>query len=139
MKTIDLKAIIEAKNLDVNTVAQQLFPTNQYPRLALNRILAGKALLDATQISKLAMLTGLDIGDLYANNNWNAKSADGLHTFTSGDWLATLDTTTWITKIFHKNSMKHESVIHAPNTPLSEYIQALNNVVLNINQDETPS
>lgn len=136
MKTIDLQAIIDAKQLDVKEVAQQLFPTNQYPRLALNRVLAGKALLDAAQISKLSLLSGVDIGDLYADNNWEAESKNGLHTFTNGDWTATLDTTTWLTKIFHKTSMKHESVIHSPNTPLSEYIQALNNVILNINQNE---
>lgn len=136
MNTIDLKAIIEAKNLDVALVAQQLFPTNQYSRLALNRVIAGKAELDATQISKLAMLANMTIDELY-NRTWKADSKDGIHTFNNGEYLAELDTKTWITKIFHNNSMIHEKVIHAKDTPLNQYLEALNNVILNIKSNET--
>ena len=55
MKTIDLKEIIEKRKLDAKDVAQQLFPGIKYPKLALNRIIAGEAVLDANQISKLAL------------------------------------------------------------------------------------
>lgn len=136
MKTIDLKTLIDSKGLDINIVAQQLFPTNQYPRLSINRIIAGKAVLDATQISKLALLAGVDIGELYSQNNWDAKSKDGLHTFTNGEYIAELDTKTWMTKIFHNKSMVHESIIHSKDTPLSSYIEALNNVILNIQNND---
>lgn len=135
MKTIDLKAIIEEKKLDVNIVAQQLFPTNQFPRLAINRILAGKAVLDATQISKLALLADMEIGDLYTGN-WEAKSNNGIHSFTNGEYIAELDTNTWLTKIFHNKSMIHESIIHAKDTPLSVYLSNLNNVILKIENND---
>lgn len=135
MKTIDLKAIIEERQLDVNTVAQQLFPTNQFPRLAINRILAGKAVLDAIQISKLSLLAGIDIGDLY-NDNWVANSKNGIHTFTNGDYIAELDTNTWLTKVFHNKSMIHESIIHSKDVPLRIYLEKLNNVILNIQSND---
>lgn len=136
MNTIDVKGIIEAKGLDTQTVAQQLFPTNQYARLALNRVIQGKALLDSTQISKFALLAGMTISELYNNGGWEAKSDAGIHTFTNGEFIAELNTNTWITKIFHNKSMIHESIIHAKDTPLSQYLEALNNVILNINKDE---
>jgi len=134
MNTIDLKSIIEAKELDVNVVAQQLFPTNQYARLALNRVMAGKAELDASQISKLALLANMTISDLYNNGGWKADSVDGIHKFTNGDFIAELNTNTWVTKVFHKNSLIHESVIHSKNVPLNEYISTLNNLILNKNE-----
>lgn len=132
MKNIDIKAIIEAKGLNITEVAQQLFPTNQYARLAINRVIAGKAVLDATQISKLALFANMSMDELYENGAWKADSKDGLHHFTNGDFIAKLDTNTWITKIFHKKSMIHESIIHSKNTPLSQYLEALNNVITNI-------
>lgn len=137
MNTIDLKAIIEAKNLDYKIVAQQLFPTNQYARLALNRVIAGKALLDSTQISKLALLANMTIDELYTNREWKAETTNGIHKFTNGDYIAELNTNTWVTKVFHNTSMIHESVIHAKDTPLNQYLEALNNVILNTKQNET--
>jgi len=132
MNTIDLGAIIKAKDLDVATVAQQLFPTNQYSRLALNRVIAGKAELDAVQMRKLASMANMTIDELYNNGGWVANSKDGIHTFTNGEFIAELNTSTWITKVWHNNSMIHESVIHAKDIPLSQYLEALNKVTLNI-------
>lgn len=136
MNTIDLKAIIEAKNLNTKIVAQQLFPTNQYPVLALNRVIAGQSLLDSMQISKFAMLANMSIDELYTNRGWKADSKDGIHTFNNGEYLAELNTKTWTTKIYHNNSMIHEEVIHAKDTPLNQYLEALNNVILNIKSNE---
>jgi len=132
MKTIDIQAIIDAEGLDKNKIAEQLFPTNQYPRLALNRVIAGKAELDASQISRLASLAGMTFDELYGEN-WKAKSKDGIHKFTNGDYTAELDTNTWITKVFHNSSMLHESVLHSKDLPLSEYFILLNKIIKNEN------
>lgn len=128
MKTIDVEKIIALKGLNKSDVAQQLFPTNQFANLALNRVIDGKGLLDATQISKLALLAGCTIDALYGTV-WNPTSNDGVHTFENGDYVAKLDTKTWVTKIFHKNSMIHESIISSHNVPLSQYIESLNKIV----------
>jgi len=136
MKTIDIKAIIEKQGLEMNDVAEQLFPKNKYPRLALNRVIAGDAVLDADQISKLALLADLTIAELYGAN-WKAKSSKGLHTFTNGEFKAELDTTSWITKIFHKGSKFHESVIHSKSIPLSEYLDKLNIQILKFKENES--
>jgi hypothetical protein len=132
MKTINLKEIIEKGNLDTNEVASHLFPGNSYPRLALNRILTGKAVLDADQISKLSMFASIPIDQLY--DKWKASyNNTGVHTFTYQDFIAYLDTNTWITQIFHGESMFHESVIHSGSIKLSEFLNNINIQIQNFN------
>lgn len=136
MRTINLKEIIEKSKLDIKEIAIQLFPENKYPRLALNRVIAGEAVLDANQISKLALLINVDISDLYSDGNWKMKSRKGIHIFTSGRFRAELDSESWITKIFHRDSMFHDSIIHSGSTPLSEYFKELNKLVTKYNKHE---
>lgn len=134
MKTINLKEIIEKQNLDVKEVAEQLFPSNKYPKLALNRVLAGEAFLDTNQVSKLSMLTGIPIENLYSGAEWKATNEKGIHKFTNGDYVAELDTKTWITKIYHKGSMFHEAIIHDGTIALSAYLSELTSLINKFNQ-----
>jgi hypothetical protein len=129
MRTIDLNKIIEKRELDPNDVAQQLFPRNKYPMLALNRVLAGKAVLDANQISKLALISGLSIDQLYSGNGWKMRSRAGIYYLQNGEYKAELNTDTWVTKIFHKDSIFHESIVTSGATPVSEYIDKLNLII----------
>lgn len=129
MKTIDLNKIIEKQELDPKEVAQQLFPGNKYPKLALNRVLAGEAVLDANQISKLALLTGLSVDQLYSGNDWKMRSKAGIFYFQNGEYKAELNTETWVTKIFHNDSLFHESIITPGATPVSEYLNELNSII----------
>jgi len=133
MKTINLKEIIEKSNLDINDVAIQLFPGNKYARLALNRILSGKAVLDADQISKLSLLANIPISQLYENWKATYNGDKGVHTFTYGDFTAYLDTNKWVTRIFHKNSKFHESFIHSGSIKLSEFLDNINIQIKNFN------
>ena len=130
MKTIDLKSIIEKQELGVNEIARQLFPNNKYSRLALNRVMAGKAVLDANQISKLSLLTGIPIPFLFSGEEWGSKAVKDEHIFTNGDFKAVLDTKTWTTKVFHLDSLFHESIIHSGAIPISEYLDSINSIIL---------
>ena len=129
MRTINVKEIIETRGLDIKEGASQLFPHNKYPDLALNRIIKGKNVLDADQISKLALLSGLQLSELFSGENWKATARKGVHVFTNGEFRAELDSETWITKIFHKDSMFHESIIHSGSTPVSEYLSQLDLII----------
>jgi hypothetical protein len=137
MRTIDVKEIIEKHQLDAKEVAQQLFPGNKYPKLALNRVMAGSAQLDANQMSKLALLIGVQVSDLYSGSEWKATSKKDLISFSSGSYRAELNTKTWITKIFDNDSLFHESVIHAGSTALSEYLNELNLIISKHKKDES--
>lgn len=129
MKIFDLKEIIEKQNLVVKEVAKELFPTNKYPKLALDRVLSGKAFLDTNQVSKLSMMTGISIEKLYSGGQWKASATDDKLKFTSENYTAELNTETWITKIYHKDSLFHEAIIHNGNIALSEYLTKLTNII----------
>lgn len=133
---IKIKAIIERQGLEMNDVAKQLFPQHKHPRLALNRVMSGESFLDSNQLSKFALLTGLTISELFTGENWKSKTKEGIHVFTNGSFRAELDPKTWITKIFHWDSIFHESIIHSGSTLLSEYLMELENIIQN-NQKQT--
>lgn len=128
MKTINLKSIIEANGLDAGTVAEQLFPKNKFPVLALNRLLAGGGELDAMQISKLALMADCTIENLYGRK-WKAASKESIHTFTSDDYVAHLDTDNWTVKIFHKKSLIHEHLILDRCITVSALLEKINQII----------
>lgn len=130
MKSINIPAVVEAKNLDLNMVASQLFPDNKHPRLALNRVISGVAVLDANQISKLSLLSGVPISELFSGGSWKASNKEHLHIFTNSEFIAELDTSNWTTKIFHNESMFHEHVLHDKHIALTAYLDMLNSEIL---------
>lgn len=129
MKKIDLGKIIEVKKLDTKEVAEQLFPLHKYPSLALTRVIAGEGTLDADQISRFSLYTGIPIAELYEGSEWRSTIEGHTHILSSGEYVAHLDTQTWTTKLFHKESLFHTFVIHSPSITLSEYIEKLNSEI----------
>lgn len=127
---IRLKEILDASGLDMTEVAKHLFPTNKYPKLALDRIIDGKAFLDSHQLSKLASMTGMTVSELYGGQ-WKQTSKGDTITFTSDTYKAELNTKTWIIKIFDNDSLFHESLIVSGSTVLSELIGKLNLIIIN--------
>lgn len=140
MNKFNLNAIIEQQGLDAKKIAAELFPENKYQMIALSRVINGEALLNTEQISKLSFLTGIPINQLFEQGDWKnlpTKSTDNLMMFENGDYRATLDRESWVTKLYHKNSIFHESVIVDGNTvPLSTYLAELDKLILNLNNTE---
>lgn len=131
MQTIDLTGFIEAHGLDPKEVAAQLFPGNRHPKHAFNRVASGESQLNGDQISKLALLAGVPVIEVYSAGPWKLKATDGLYRFENGDFVAELNTKTWITSVFDKGSLFHESIIHSKTIPLSDYLRELNEIIKN--------
>lgn len=131
MKTIDINNIIESKGLDQNDLAKELFPGAKHPKMALQRIIKGEAQLDSDQIVRLSIYTGIAIGELFGERDWKAQTKEGVHTFESEDYRAELDTNTWISKVWKKDELIHEVVIHDRHISISNYFTLLNNVISN--------
>ncbi len=125
MIKINLGKIIKAKKLDEHEVAKQLFPLHKYPKMALDRVNKGEGVLDANQISKFSLYSGIPIAELYSGSEWKSSIDKTTHILTSGDFTAKLDTTNWTTKLFHKDSLFHTFVIHSSSITLEEYIEKL--------------
>ena len=128
MNTINIKQIIETRGLDKKEIASQLFPGNKYPSLALNRVIAGDSFLDSMQISKLSLLSGLTIPEVYGVK-WETRTESNIVVFTYGNYRAELNREKWITKVFHYDSIFHESVIHSATIALSVYFDELNSII----------
>lgn len=129
MKKINLKKIIANQGLEEKEVAIKLFPNNKYPKLALDRLLAGESVLDANQISLFSFYSGIPITELYEGGGWKSTQKEHTHILVSGDYTAKLDTRSWTTEIFHKNSLFHEFIIHSPSINLGDYIEKLNSEI----------
>lgn len=130
MKRIDITGIIQKNNLDAKELAQKLFPTHQHPQMALSRIAQGKSVLDANQISLLSEITGQSINALFDLNEWEASSKNHITIFKSGDFTAELDMEKGSSKIFHKGTIFHETILHSMSIPLSDYLREVSNEVI---------
>ncbi len=130
MKTIDLQKIIQEHKLDAKTLAKDLFPTHQHPSMALTRVVQGKGVLDANQISLLADITGQSINALFGQAEWVASSNKDLIIFQSEDFRAELCMESGSSKVYHKGSLFHETILHTTSIPLSEYLAEISAVVM---------
>ncbi len=129
MKKIDLKKIIKVKNLNKKEVAAELFPANKFALLALDRVLAEKGVLDADQISRFSLYSGIPIAELYSGADWSSTIKNGTHVLLKGDYRAELDTKTWTTRLFHNDSLFHQFIIHSAGISLGDYIDTLNSEI----------
>lgn len=127
---------MEVYSLDPTTLAAALFPKNRHPRHALNRILAGEALLDSDQLLRLSAICGVDIHDLFMAGNWRTTSTANNFTTYRGDYKAVLDFEKWTTTIYHKDSLLTEVVLHSKTIKLSDYINNLNEIILKLKKDD---
>ena len=130
MKTIDIAKIIQDRNLNAKELAASLFPLHRFPDMALTRLIQGKGVLDANQISLLAELTGQSVSALFNQEEWIASSREGIIFFSSGDFRAELDMERNTSKVFHKGSIFHETILHTTSIPLSEYLKGISASVL---------
>lgn len=129
MKNINLKKIVEDRDIDIQQLAKDLFPSHTHPKKALIRILDNKAQLDSLQIVKLSVLLDVPIQDLFETGSWKMRSQKGLILLTSGNFRAELDMVTLSTKVFQLDSLKHEEIISKNSITLSEYINNLNTII----------
>ena len=124
MIKIDLRKIVEQMDMSKKDIALQLFPVNKFPVLALNRVMSGDAVLDADQISKLSMLSGLSPNEMYSS--WSMKSKDGILIFTHDNYRAELNMNDWNTKLFYRDTLYHDFILHTRHIKLEDYLDILN-------------
>lgn len=131
---IDIESIIEKCGLNSKEVAVHLFPDNKYPKLALNRVISGESFLDSEQLSKLAMMADLSVSQLY-KSGWKTSSKKNKIILTNEDFTIELDTVSWISKIFHKKSLFHESVVCSEFIPISTYLKEIRTLINKYNKN----
>lgn len=131
MQKIKLTETIEGLNLDRKEVAETLFPANRFPMMALKRVLDGGAVLDADQISRLALFANVPVASLFTGEGWGCKSQGKKHTFTNGNFIAKIDMNEGRVEMFHKETLFHTESLISKNIELTELIEFLNKQILN--------
>ena len=123
--SVNLEALIEDSGLSRQEIACRLFPNNKYPEAALTRVLKGESFLDSLQIIKLSEMLDMSVSEIF-HRTWEGKMENGLHILTRGDYKAILHVDKKQTRLFHKDTLMFETILHSTSIPLSEYLALLN-------------
>ncbi len=129
---IDLSKLIEERKLDKKALACVLFPNNNFPSMALQRVLQRETCLDEQQIYRLSVYCQLSIDALYSESMyWKQSSSNGLVRFSLDNYNAIYSPTTGITKIYDLESLFSTTLMSQNTLTLSEYLNTLNTIINN--------
>jgi hypothetical protein len=132
MQTINLEKIIKDTGVSQKELAEMLFPNNRHADRALNRIKKGRGFLNSQQIGKLAELVEIPISRLFSTSGWVKSLKDkDKYIFYKDSFKAVLDPKTRITKIYCRNSLFYEDIIHSEFTVISDYLERLEEIINN--------
>lgn len=60
----NVKAVLSRKSISLTQVGKKLFPANQYPYAAINRVFKGHCKLKSDQLKELSNITGISLEEL---------------------------------------------------------------------------
>ena len=130
----NITKVIEYYTLDVNDVAEALFPNVRYKKLALDRVLKGEASINTEQLQALAKLAGVLTSDLFNIDSWKGSAEDGCLTFLKGDFKAKLNYNgVWLS--LYKNNELLKQEMFTPNMTLEEFIAHITELTTTFNNN----
>lgn len=128
MTTFDINKIISLYNLDVDQLAQVLFPDVKYPKIALGRILKGEADMSISRLEKLAAYIGVKPSDLFLIDTWKDASENGYLMFKKGPFKAKVNYHgAFIT--LYKDGELVEQVIPGSDMTVQDFVKFLDNLI----------
>lgn len=130
MQSFNLEYIIAKNDLNKDFLAADLFQNNKYPRIALERVLAGKSNLDTMQLDILAKILGLHVSELFQETTWNRLDHVDKIVFARRNCRVELNLKTLIADVYKDDSLLVvESVICDKSIMLTEFLKTVNNLV----------
>nr|DAW00973.1 MAG TPA: transcriptional regulator, HTH_3 family, Transcriptional Regulaator, Strucutral.9A [Caudoviricetes sp.] len=130
----NINRVIEYYKLDVNEVAEALFPNVRYKKLALDRVLKGEAAINTEQLQALAKIAGVLTSDLFNIDSWKGSAEDGCLTFLKGEYKAKLNYNgAWLS--LYKNNELIKQEMFTPNMTLDEFIKHITELTINSNNN----
>lgn len=127
----DINKVIEHYNLNVDEVAEALFPNVRYKRSALGRVLSGEATIDTEQIQKLASLAGVIVSDLFMFDDWKGSSEDGCITFIKGEYKAKLNYNGAYLTLYKGAEIIAKEITAANSLSINSFINHINDLIKN--------
>lgn len=125
----DINKVIEHYSLNVDEVAEALFPNVRYKQSALKRVLNGEATIDTEQIQKLANLAGVIVSDLFTFDEWKGSSEDGCITFIKGEFKAKLNYNGAYLTLYKGTQVIKKEITAANSLSINSFINHINNLI----------
>lgn len=125
----NINKVIEHYKLDVDEVAEMLFPNVRYKQSALTRIIKGEATLNTDQIQKLASLAGVFVSDLFTFDEWKGSSEDGCITFIKDEYKAKLNYNGAFLTLFKGTEIIAREIIAPNSLSILNFINHINNLI----------
>ena len=127
-KQFDINTVMQYYDLDPDVIAQVLFPSVKYPKIAFGRVLKGEANLDTVQLELLAKHLGVFVHDLFfVTSDWKGSSEDGCLVFLKGDFKVKLNYKGVFLSLYHGEELIYQELnLHNMTVPVFvEYISLL--------------
>ena len=134
--TIDVNKIIEHYNLDKDKVAEALFPNNRYKKIALDRILTGKAVIDANQINALSNMIGILPQELYMISDWKGTFENKCIVLKQNEYTAKINHNGAFLSLYKNDDLIYQE-INALNISLDNLINHLDNLIKKLQNNGT--
>lgn len=128
MEQFNINNVIEHYGLNVDDVAQALFPHVRYKKQALGRVLKGETNIDTDQLQELAKLAGVFPHDLFTQDGWKGKSEDNCLTFVKGLFKAKLNYNNVHLSLYKDNKLVYQEIT-TPNMELTEFLTYITNLI----------
>lgn len=126
----NINKVIEYYKLDINEVAEALFPNVRYKKLALDRVLKCEAAINTEQLQSLAKLAGVLTQDLFTLDSWKGSTEDGCLTFLKGDFKAKLNYNgAWLS--LYKNNELLKQEMFTPDMTIDQFIDHITELTTN--------
>ncbi len=123
MSTFNLTELIDGH--DKTEIAKCLFPENQHPRAALERVLKGESFLNTQQLKWLASYLGVPVAGLF-NGGWAMLSENGTLTFVKDSYKVYVNYNGSFIEVTKNNETVNRVILNIKAMSLCEFINYLN-------------
>ena len=135
MEHLDIKKILETYNISAKDAANIMFPNNDYPMNALNRILKGDSQVNCRQIAALAAYIGVPVGDLFLlDKHWKGSFEDGAMVLVKDDLRVVLNNS--VLTVFKGPTQLAYEYVQSKIIPVSEFINHIEQLIKTNNNEE---
>lgn len=130
-KPFNLNDVIQKYKLDMDDVAEAIFPNIKYKNMALIRVLKGKDFLDTAQMERLADLAGVFVHELYSYDNWKGRTENGLLVLTKGRYTVRINDKTLLSVYDGAKLINPEKEIINTHIKLDELLDLIDEIINN--------
>jgi len=133
MSNFNLNQILLSFDIDKELLSKELFPSNKFPKKALDRVLEGKSFLNTSQISILSSILGVHVHELFKDDSWTKRISANKLTMFRNNFRVELNIETLVTDVFRNDSLiASETIIFDKNVKLSEYISKIEKLIISL-------